>query len=202
MQSRLERKISWLIVVVAFRLEVLILSKFSDITELRNYRKCQSKVQNCSQPTRLPFHSGLDNGSDNLKFSLINFQSVANNKNNKWVSLESFIDSEKPDVIFGTETWLKPDIATTEFFPEGFTVYRRDRPHRNGGGVLIAVSNKHVSSDVSVPNTEAEQVYCKLHSNKGHILLGSFYRAPGDHAGVGLLHDTLTELTKTQNPQE
>ncbi len=110
-----------------------------------------------------------------------------------------FIDDEKPDVIFGTETWLKPDIATTEFFPEDYTVYRRDRPQRSGGGVLIGVSKKHISSEVSVSSTQAEQVFCKLYLKKGYMLLGSFYRAPDDHVGLGL-RDTLSEI-KTQYSQ-
>jgi hypothetical protein len=53
------------------------------------------------------------------------------------------IDSAKPDIILGTETWLDKDTSSYEFFPsELFNIYRSDRkPNKNNqsyGGVLIA----------------------------------------------------------------
>ena len=51
----------------------------------------------------------------------------------------------KPDIIACTETWLKPDISSSEIFPHslGYTIIRDDRLTRNGGGVLLAIS-KHL----------------------------------------------------------
>jgi len=45
----------------------------------------------------------------------INFQSIRN----KQGELINLIDSTKPDVIFGTETWLDPSIKDAQFFQEG-----------------------------------------------------------------------------------
>ncbi|KAH8272255.1 hypothetical protein KR018_001498, partial [Drosophila ironensis] len=47
-------------------------------------------------------------------------------------------------VIVFTETWLKSDILNSEIFPNKYSIFRRDRPHRRGGGVLIAIDSKLV----------------------------------------------------------
>ncbi|CAC5410760.1 unnamed protein product [Mytilus coruscus] len=53
----------------------------------------------------------------------INFQSIRNKKED----LNQLIDSSKPDIIIGTETWLDKNISSYEFFPsELFNVYRSD----------------------------------------------------------------------------
>ena len=35
------------------------------------------------------------------------------------------IDATTPDVIIGSETWLKPDISDGEIFPLDYHVYRK-----------------------------------------------------------------------------
>jgi hypothetical protein len=43
--------------------------------------------------------------------------------------LDILLDTTKPDVIIGTETWLDPTISSYEYFPQDqYTVYRTDRP--------------------------------------------------------------------------
>jgi hypothetical protein len=69
----------------------------------------------------------------------VNFQSIRN----KQGELINLIDSTKPDVIFGTETWLDPSIKDSQFFQEGYNIYRNDR-NLNGGGVLIAVKDTYI----------------------------------------------------------
>ena len=54
----------------------------------------------------------------------------------------SFASSIDYDFIALAETWLKPDKFSSEFFPsELYTVLRRERPVRRGGGVLLACRN-------------------------------------------------------------
>ena len=55
------------------------------------------------------------------------------------------VDSVKPDIIVGTESWLRPDIMNSEIFPSNYTVYRRDRD-TSGGGVFIAVIDEKSST--------------------------------------------------------
>lgn len=48
------------------------------------------------------------------------------------------IGSIHPDIIFGTETWIKNSIKDSQIFPNGYIIFRNDRNLR-GGSVLIAV---------------------------------------------------------------
>ena len=79
-----------------------------------------------------------------LKIVNINFQSIKS----KLCRLSNVIDSIKPDIIIGTETWLDKDIKDSEICPKGYILHRRDRNsknHRTGGGVLLAIKNEYNS---------------------------------------------------------
>src|SRR5437868_1135217 len=116
------------------------------------------------------------------KFTLlnINFQSLANR--DKWTSLAELIDDYNVDVIFGTETWLKSDILTTEIFAlSDFNVYRKDRATGNrGGGVLIAVKKSIISCASEMNDTvDGEQIWCSIKLDMANTIhLCSFYRPP------------------------
>ena len=47
--------------------------------------------------------------------------------------------AENSDVICVNETWLNQSINNAEILHSGFTIFRRDRSDRGGGGVLIAI---------------------------------------------------------------
>ena len=55
------------------------------------------------------------------------------------------VDSVKPDMVVGTESWLRTDILNSEIFPSNYTVFRRDRD-TNGGVVFIAVIDEILST--------------------------------------------------------
>ena len=57
------------------------------------------------------------------------------------------LESAQADIVLGTESWLKNDYLSTEIFPKGFKVYRKDRPIKVGGGVFILVSDKLIHSE-------------------------------------------------------
>jgi hypothetical protein len=89
----------------------------------------------------------------------INFQSIRN----KQGELINLIDSTKPDVFFGSETWLDPSIKDAQFFQEGYNSYRNDR-NLNGGGVLIAVKDTYITS--SVPELHKTVYICAYYNPK------------------------------------
>ena len=63
-----------------------------------------------------------------------NWQSVCN--------LHRFQDlayAENSSVICVNETWLNQNISNSEILHSGFTIFRRDRSDRGGGGALIAI---------------------------------------------------------------
>ncbi|KAH8415452.1 hypothetical protein KR215_010558, partial [Drosophila sulfurigaster] len=65
------------------------------------------------------------------------------------------------NVIAFTETWLKNDILDTEIFSSRFSVYRRDRKVRRGGGVLIAV-DAQLNSELFDHTSDIELVAVRL----------------------------------------
>ena len=60
----------------------------------------------------------------------------------KIADIAAVIDQYKPDIIFGTESWLNSNIESNEIFPNGYKLFRKDRPDDcHGDGVFQAVKN-------------------------------------------------------------
>ena len=58
------------------------------------------------------------------------------------------MESETPDVVVGTESWLNKDITTGEIFPSNFQVFRKDRSGGDShGGVFIAVKDSLIANE-------------------------------------------------------
>jgi len=68
---------------------------------------------------------------------------------NKAIELWNLVDTYNPDVVIGTELWLKEDINNAEVFMVDFTTYRKDRTAR-GGGVFICVKSIIASTELWV----------------------------------------------------
>ncbi|VDI81226.1 Hypothetical predicted protein, partial [Mytilus galloprovincialis] len=79
-----------------------------------------------------------------LRVLTINFQSMKN----KTPEIDEMIDSCKPDVIFGAETWLSNDTSAYEYIsPSKYTIYTKNR--KDGyGGALLAITNTLITSHV------------------------------------------------------
>ena len=69
-----------------------------------------------------------------LRILIMNCQSIKNKK----AELHTIIDSAKPDIILGNESWLTPEIKNSEIFPDSFDAVRKDRASDAHGGVFIA----------------------------------------------------------------
>lgn len=102
----------------------------------------------------------------------INFQSALPKK----VELWQLIDSYKPQIIFGTETWLRKEINTTELFPNelGFEVFRKDREDGHGG-VLLAIKKELNPQELNI-DTNAEATFATIKSGKNKLTIASVYR--------------------------
>jgi hypothetical protein len=72
----------------------------------------------------------------------------------KLCRLSNVIDSAKPDIIIGTETWLDKDIRDSEICPRGYVLHRKDRTNKTGGGVLLAIQNEYNSEHVPELDTD------------------------------------------------
>ena len=108
-----------------------------------------------------------------LRILIMNCQSIKNKK----ADLHTIIDSTKPDIILGNESWLTPDIKNWEIFPESFDAVRKDRASDAHGGVFIAYKRDLLCTETPELDTNCEIVWCKLNIIGCRTLyLGSFYR--------------------------
>ena len=133
-----------------------------------------------------------------LRVLTINFQSIKNKK----PEIDQIIESCKPDIIFGTETWLSDSISPYEYIsPSKFTIYNKNR--KDGyGGVLLAISNQYTSSQVTDLEVDCELIWAKITStNNKTLYLGTYYRPPSDK-GDSLEHlsTSLNRVCNTTNP--
>lgn len=107
-----------------------------------------------------------------LRITNINFQSIKL----KQCSLSNVLESVKPDIVFGTETWLDGHIKDSEIFPKDYKVFRKDRA-ASGGGVLIAVKDEFDCEDVPELDAECELIWAKIKLiGNGTLYVCSYYR--------------------------
>ena len=114
----------------------------------------------------------------NLRILNVNLQSLKN----KRAEFLTALQYTKPDIVFGTETWLrglKPGksttqnaIGTSELFPKDYNVFRNDR-NELGGGVLIVTHKSLTAEEQSdlVTDGEMNWVKIKLQNMKNLCLL-------------------------------
>ena len=100
-----------------------------------------------------------------------------------------------------TETWLNPDISSSECFPNSYNVYRRDRADtalsykKDGGGVLIAVDSKIRSVLAADWCSDAEDLWvtvCLQNATKIHVCC--VYIAPCDTVGLSSFCSKLDDI--------
>ena len=136
-----------------------------------------------SSPTKSDRHSV--SSLHNLCYLEINFLSIYSTRAEFW----SFVDAVKPGVIYGCETWLKPNISQGEIFPPGYDVYRRDR--KDGwGGVLLGIHGSLNSYQIDI-ETNAEFVAAKIVNGNQNIVVAVLYRSPVNNDNF------MKELTST-----
>ena len=134
-----------------------------------------------------------------LRIINVNCQSLCNKKE-LFINL---VDSTKPDIIIATETWLNPNIYSSEFFSPSYTIFRRDRiTNIMGGGVLIAVNRCYKSEEYVIPkHTNSELIWVKL-TTKGdkRLYIGACYRPDkSDEKTLNDCDDYLQAITTNEN---
>jgi hypothetical protein len=93
------------------------------------------------------------------------------------------IDIYNPDVIIGTESWLREDIVNAEVFRDEYTTFRRDRITR-GGGVFICVK-KHTDCVELWVDEDFEMIAVEVNGKdprRSWEIVG-IYRAPNEDMG-------------------
>ena len=105
------------------------------------------------------------------------------------------MDSVKPDIVIGTETFLTKDIPTPTELDAAYDVERRDRLTRDGG-VLIAAKKDLLMTREYDLETDCEVMWCKLNMAGSKTLhIGSFYRPDiSDDSSLGQLAISLSRI--------
>ena len=132
-----------------------------------------------------------------LRILNVNCQSIVNKKE----EFNLLVESTKADIVFGTESWLRSDIKDHEVFPDGYTVYRKDRHTGRGGGVFIAVKDKFVSSHMVDLDADCEILWVKLEiAACKSLYLATYYRPhANDHDSLTQLSESLEKLPKNNS---
>ena len=128
----------------------------------------------------------------------MNCQSIKNKK----AELYTIIDSAKPDIILGNESWLTPEIKSSEIFPDSFDAVRKDRASDAHGGVFIAFKRDLLCTETPELDTNCEIVWCKLNIIGCRTLyLGSFYRPPDkiDNEYLEEFNSSLSRIMSNRN---
>ena len=111
--------------------------------------------------------------TETMKILTINFQSIRAKREVFW----NLLESSKPDLVLGCETWLNPTITDQEIIPPGYEVYRKDRTD-GYGGVLVAIKSCYISSIIDL-TIHSELVAVQIEGvDNSSILVASFYRQP------------------------
>ena len=96
--------------------------------------------------------------------------------------MEVFLESNKINLMIGTESHLNDSIYSSEIFPRNYSVYRKDR-NIHGGGVFILVE-KSIQSSILEVDSSCEIIWVVLHLQGTHnIILGAFYTPPSSSKG-------------------
>jgi len=108
--------------------------------------------------------------TNSLSLLLLNSQSIVSKK----ASLDCLLSEHNPHILAVTETWLKPDIPSSELLPSEYSTFRKDRP----GGVLLACHNSLNCKILNI-DTVSEVIACQLlFDNHESLIVCVFYRPP------------------------
>jgi hypothetical protein len=127
--------------------------------------------------TTVPAHK---NGGKSLVLLQVNCRSIYNKALEFW----KLVDTYNPDIITGTESWLRDEIGSTEIFKPDFTTFGRDR-HVRGGGVYIYVKNNIACSELWVDDEfDIIAVEIKGSDPKCTWEIVGIYRSPNEDTRV------------------
>ena len=108
------------------------------------------------------------------------------------------------DIIIVTETWLQPDILSSELGLLNYNVFRRDRDLRlfntlRAGGVIICVKN-NIEVELILSDPTIEQLILKISHSSSKYILSASYVQPASSADVYIRHIYNIESTLEKFP--
>ena len=89
-----------------------------------------------NEGTRKSTKHNLENCSETgYKFVCLNARSIVNKRN----ELNIMLEDTDPRIIGITESWANKDILDAELGLNDYTMFRKDRKGRRGGGVILYI---------------------------------------------------------------
>lgn len=108
----------------------------------------------------------------------VNCRSVVN----KATQLEGLLLTHDVEIAALTETWLSCHIFDSEFVPENYRVFRKDRDGRGGGVAILFKSSLQIFKMPDIDGVEG--LFCKFYKNNVRYILGVVYRPPNSSVEV------------------
>ena len=133
----------------------------------------------------------------------IYYQNVRSLKNKLTVLRSEAPALRKYDVISLTETWLNSDVETAELELglAGYTVFRRDRRGRIGGGVAVAVKTNLLPRRRDDLESDCECLVVQIGVLPArNCLVVTMYRPPDDPASLTQFYQCAQAVTATGLP--
>ena len=141
-----------------------------------------------------------DSGSGDVS---VYYQNVRSLKNKLSVLRSEAPLLRKFDVVSLTETWLNPDVATSELELglAGYTVFRRDRCGRIGGGVAVAVKTELMPRRRDDLEADCECLVVQIGVLRArNCLVATMYRPPDDPASLSEFYRCTQAIIATGLP--
>ena len=106
---------------------------------------------------------------------VFNAQSIRN----KVDLFKAMMATEKPDIVGITETWIHTDTRDFEgeFSIPGYKIFKKDRPDREGGGVMLYIRECLHPVDCGL-ETEHEMIGIALNKLEKRLYIYLVYRPP------------------------
>ena len=167
----------------------------------------QPTQSTCNNESRNPIlkkaaqNQAMNKCNQSLSIELCNMCSVSNKINLVSTYLRSH---QNLDMLFLTETWLKPKHNDAMFCPDGYEVIRCDRQGSRGGGVAVMYKNnlQIVEVEVTVDKSFNFELICvDVHDKDSFIRLCCVYFPPAqDESMVRNLCRTLQTILLDSSP--
>jgi hypothetical protein len=150
---------------------------------------CKQFDQKCICSLRCKFqkHHGINICHVNARSLFPKFDEIS------WIVQKSCVD-----IVCISETWLNDTVLDSDIAIEGFTLLRKDRISKKGGGVAMYIKNclSFKQRYDIITNNELEMLWCELVSKRSqdNTLLSCIYRPP--NASVEYLNDIIDTIEK------
>ncbi|KAJ3662352.1 hypothetical protein Zmor_006706 [Zophobas morio] len=114
----------------------------------------------------------------------------------------ALVATECPSIIMLSETWLTSSIPSGMAFLNGYTLFRKDRAERKGGGVCIYILDQILADFVLIPldvdTGSIESIFLKFYNKSSTFVLACIYRpSTSSLHDSRLLFDSIFNITNT-----